>query len=129
MRRGDAGPLSWLYWALVVALVGFGAIGIFGIGLPFLVVGFVLAAIHPLRRQPRLFWPPLLAVIAFFAGWWLLGPVSCHASNAAPVECQSLIGITYSGDPVWIGPVVGLAAGAIVYVGTYAGLRRLRPSD
>ena len=129
-HRPHAG-LGVLYWVLVVVLIAFGAVGIFSVGLPFLVLGFVLGAIHPLRREPALFWTPVVAVVAFFAGWWLLGPVGCSAEStpngrAERVSCESLAGVTYDGEPFWIGPTVGAVAAAVLGGATYVGLARRR---
>lgn len=138
-EQASARPVRWPYWTLAIALIAFGAIGIFSIGLPFLALGLTLVAVAPLRRTAALFWPPIAAVIAFFAAWWLLGPVECisevratvveRGAEAPPpasenVTCESLVGISYDGEPFWLGPTAGVAAGALAYVALFL---RLRP--
>ncbi len=126
MSAREAHSTPWPYWSLATVLIAFGAVAIFSIGLPFLALGLVLIAVAPFRHEPRRFWPPVVAVIAFFAAWWTLSPVWCSARAFAPnaMECESGIGIEYDGNPMWIGPVAGLAAGLLFAAGTYAALRR-----
>ena len=117
----------WAYWALAIVLVAFGAVAIFSIGLPFLALGLTLIAVAPLRHAPSRFWPLVVAVIAFFAAWWVLGPVACVAettpSGGERRWCESLVGVTYAGSPTWIGPTFGVVGASLAYVGLHLALR------
>jgi hypothetical protein len=50
-RRASAVP----YWALAIALIGFGVVAIFSIGLPFLALGLALVVLAPVRTARRCF--------------------------------------------------------------------------
>jgi hypothetical protein len=105
------------YWITSLALVVFGFLTGFSIGQPFLLVGLALIVLGPFRRRPRIFWPALLAVIAFDVGYWAVVPFSCTASagvgasatsatsattaTTATTVCSSLIGLRYSGESVY----------------------------
>ena len=73
----------------------------FSIGRPFLLVGLAMLVLGRLRRRPALFWPPLVAVIAYNLGWWAVAPLSCSATQTvggpSTTVCSSLIGVRYSG--------------------------------
>jgi hypothetical protein len=68
------------YWMAALLLVAFGFVTGFSIGPPFFLVGLALLVLGPLRRWPRLFWPPLVGVLAFTLGVVLFIPLSCTAT-------------------------------------------------
>jgi hypothetical protein len=119
-RRASAVP----YWALAIALIGFGVVAIFSIGLPFLALGLALVVLAPVRHRPPVFWPILSGVAAFFVGFVLVAPLTCTASagtavgpGGSPPEtqttCSSLLGIAeYTGTGGYEPPLgPGVAAG------------------
>jgi hypothetical protein len=127
------------YWILAVALIVFGFITGFSIGQPFLLVGLVMLGLGPVRNRPVVFWPPLLGVVAFNVVYWAIAPFSCSATTvlgssegaATNTVCTSLIGLRYGGEGI-VNPsllpaiVVGLVAGVLVGLVTFAVLRRRR---
>ena len=100
------------YWALVAALCLFGIVGMFSIGMPFLILGITLAVVAPWRTQPAVLWPAVAAVVAFVAGFILVTPLGCStsASSASSVStdlpdqtttCTNVLGIDYSGQGLY----------------------------
>jgi hypothetical protein len=57
-----------------------GVWGIFSFGLPLLALGFTLAVLFGARRLPHIFWPPIVGVILFFAGYLLVAPLGCRSA-------------------------------------------------
>ena len=127
------------YWVGSLCLIAFGVVAMFSIGRPFLLVGLAMLILGPLRRRPVLYWPPLLAVIAYNVGYWAVAPLYCTATEAAggtsTTTCSSLIGIGYSGSGIYnpsLDPAnqAGLLLAAIVFVVALAGMlwqgRRVR---
>lgn len=119
------------YWAASLGLVAFGVVAMFSIGRPFLLVGLAMLLLGPLRSRPVLFWPPLVAVIAYNVGFWAVAPLSCTATEAAggtsTTTCSSLIGIGYSGSGIYnpsLDPAnqVGLLVAAIAFIVVLAAL-------
>jgi len=90
------------YWILTLCLVAFGFLGALSIGRPFLLVGIALLLLAPLRKRPRLFWPPLAAVVAYNAAWWAVVPIQCTATQVigevGRTVCTSLLGSTQEGS-------------------------------
>ena len=90
------------YWVTSIGLIIFGAVAMASIGRPFLLVGLAMLVLSPLRGRLVLFWPPLVAVIAYNVGYWAVAPLYCTATEAAGgtslTTCSSLIGISYSGS-------------------------------
>jgi hypothetical protein len=128
------------YWIVAVALIVFGFITGFSIGQPFLLVGLVMLGLGPVRNRPTVFWPPLLGVIAFNVVYLAIAPFSCTAGfaldssgtgTATGTVCTSLLGLRYGGEGI-VNPsllpaiVVGLVAGVLVGLVTFAVLRRRR---
>jgi hypothetical protein len=122
------------YWLLVAALVVFGLLAIFSIGMPFLTLGITLVVLGRWRCRPRIFWPPLAGVLSFFVGFVLIAPWSCTTTAAASGDpeafttCSNVLGLNYSGGgsynpPLWPALVVGLA---LAVAGTAATRRVLR---
>jgi hypothetical protein len=111
------------YWTTSAGLMAFGAIAMFSIGRPFLLVGFAMLALGRLRGRPVLYWPPLVAVIAYNIGYWAVAPLFCTATQEAgghsTTTCASFIGIGYAGAS---GPSLapanetGLLVGVIAFV-------------
>lgn len=113
------------YWVASLGLIAFGVVAMFSIGRPFLLVGLAMLILGPLRRRPVLFWPPLLAVIAYNVGYWAVAPLYCTATEAAggtsTTTCSSLIGIGYSGSGIYnpsLDPAnqAGLLLAAVAFV-------------
>jgi hypothetical protein len=124
------------YWVASLGLLGFGIVGMFSIGRPFFLVGLAMLVLGPLRRRPILFWPPLLAVIAYNVGYWAVAPLSCTAIEAvggtSTTTCSWLIGIDYSGSGIFnpsldLANQVGLVVAAVIFVVVLAAnVRRAR---
>ena len=124
------------YWVLVVVLVMFGVLTGFSIGLPFLLLGVVLAILAPYRHRPSLFWPPVLAVLALVTGFVLVAPLGCTATATSRglgttnhTVCTNAVGIDYSGDGIYNPSLlpallVGVAAAVIVATVARMVLRR-----
>jgi hypothetical protein len=121
------------YWVTSLGLIVFGVIGMFSIGRPFFLVGLAMLILGPLRRRPILFWPPLLAVIAYNVGYWAVAPLSCTAieavGGASTTTCSWLIGIDYSGSGMFnpsldLANQVGLVLAALVFVVVLAAIAR-----
>ena len=89
------------YWITAAALLLFGFITGFSIGQPFFAVGLAMMVLSWLRHRPRLFWPPMSGVIAFYVGYLAIAPFTCNATAPAgggsTTICSSLLGIRYSG--------------------------------
>jgi hypothetical protein len=133
------------YWIAALLLVAFGFVTGFSIGPPFLLVGLALLVLGPLRRWPRLFWPPLVGVIAFTFGVALFIPLTCTATAAdvgqiSNTVCTGLLGQTWSGSGLYNPPPeafasafrLGLGAGVAAAIATVVWLtlrrRRERPA-
>jgi hypothetical protein len=117
------------YWVLVLLLISLGIVAIFSIGLPFFVLGLVLAALWPVRHKRAVFYPTVLGLAAFFVVGFLLIPLGCRTaaveagSEPGPVVCDSALGIEYAGRlpyraPQWPAFLGGLVGGALVAVAT-----------
>jgi hypothetical protein len=117
---------------VVIVLIAFGVLGIFSIGMPFLLLGLVLAALGPSRRESTVFWPGVMATIAFILGFAVVTPLGCTASasvtdpesageqqlSVSHTTCSNALGIDYSGEgtynpPLWPALVAGLLGGAM----------------
>ena len=118
------------YWIASLSLIAFGVVAMFSIGRPFLLVGLAMLILGPLRSRPVFYWPPLVAVIAYNAGYWLVAPIYCSVTQdvggSSATTCSSLIGISHPGsspDP-WLAAahVTGLQSAAIAFVVTLAAM-------
>ncbi len=122
------------YWIASAALIVFGILGSMTIGQPFVIVGLAMVVLGPFRHRPLVFWPPMLAVIAYTVTFWAISPLYCSATSPAggptgPTTCSSLIGIPW---PATAGGVatsvfdqtksVGLLVAAIVFIVVLAAL-------
>jgi hypothetical protein len=116
------------YWITSLALIGFGILGAASIGQPFFLVGLAMVLLGAFRGRPLIFWPPLLAVIAYNLAFLAVAPFYCTASSTvgrtATTVCSSLIGLRYTGEgiynpslmpAVWVGlTFAGLTAIAVL---------------
>lgn len=142
----DRGRTPIWYWVLIGVLIGFGMISILTIGAAFIVVGGTLAALAPVRRRPRIFWPVLAIVLGFLAGYVAVAPWGCSQSTSAtstdgvvttstsPVECSSLAGVEYSGTdgyepPLTPGLLAGLAVGGLAGIVVFVTASVAAPHD
>lgn len=131
---------EWPYWLFVALLLAVGFVSILSIGAPFLLLGVTLALLAPYRRRPRVFWPWLLGVLGFIAGYISVAPLSCLTAASrfgattenAYTTCSSALGIRYSGGvgyspPLWPAFLAGLAVGFSLYLTTrFAATNRKR---
>lgn len=125
------------YLAVAIALVGFGALGIFSIGAPFLLTGVLMLGFFGRRSHAEVIVPALLWPWVFTFVYVLVGPLGCTSTSIeAPGEaitgmfttCTNVLGIDYSGPgayspPLW--PAV-LAAGAVATGASLAVRSQLR---
>jgi hypothetical protein len=95
------------YWAIVVALILFGSLGIFSIGAPFLLLGVTLAVLSPWRTRRDVLATGMLVIVAFVVGYVLVAPLSCtataisrlgEAQSEGTTICRNLLGIKYEGS-------------------------------
>jgi hypothetical protein len=121
------------YWLVCVVLLGSGYLAGFSIGVPFFYVGLAMLILSPLRRRHIVFWPLLLAVIAFEVGYFAVAPFYCSASQAidgpTTTVCTSLLGLRYEGgeglDPLrMLSPVAGVALATLTAFVTWLVMRR-----
>jgi len=93
------------YWITSFGLIAFGVVAMLSIGRPFLLVGLAMLVLGPLRRHPTLYWPPIVAVIAYNVGWWAVAPMYCTATQAvggvSTTICSNLLGLTWSGSGIY----------------------------
>ena len=113
------------YWITSLGLIAFGFLGALSIGRPFFLVGLAMLVLGPVRRRPTLFWPPLLAVVAYNVGYWAVAPLYCTATEAvgglSTTVCSSVLGINYSGSGLYnpsLDPanMAGLLLAAVAFV-------------
>jgi hypothetical protein len=115
-----AGPIA--YWALVVVLLGFGYLGPFSIGLPFLLLGIALAIVSQRRHETGVVAAGVATIVGFTVGYILVAPLGCttSANGVDPVEhtvCTNILGIDYSGTGVYNPSLLpGLVAGVVLAV-------------
>ena len=123
------------YWALSLVLVIFGWLTGFSIGRPFLLVGLTMLLLGAFRHRPLVFWPPMLAVIAYDITYWAIAPLGCTATvttaGVGRTVCSNLLGLPYEGEGIYnpsLRPAVvaGLVVASIVFVVTVATLLWLR---
>ncbi len=113
------------YWIASLGLIAFGFLGALSIGRPFFLVGLAMLVLGPVRRRPALFWPPLLAVVAYNVGYWAVAPLYCTATGTvggpSTTACSSVLGINYSGTGLYnpsLDPanLAGLLLAAVTFV-------------
>lgn len=97
-----------------------------------------MLVLGPVRRRPALFWPPLLAVVAYNAAYWAVAPLYCTATEAvgglSTTVCSSVLGINYSGtgsDNPWLDPanMAGLLLAALAFIVVLAAMILTRRSE
>lgn len=131
-----------LYWLVVSLCIVIGVLGIFSIGMPFLLIGATLGVVAPFRGERHRFWPPLVAVVLFIAGYVLVAPLGCTTSatisetSAVDVQegsttCTNLLGIDYSrpgiyNPPLWPALLAASMAAAAGFVASRILLGRRR---
>jgi hypothetical protein len=88
------------YWALIVILIGFGFLGILSIGLPFLLLGIMLAILARRRHETGVIAAGVAAIVGFTLGYILFVPINCTTAERAPIGthtvCGNILGINYS---------------------------------
>jgi hypothetical protein len=110
------------YWTLVVVLIGFGYLGLFSIGFPFLLLGITLAIVSQRRHETGVVAAGVGAIVGFTVGYILIAPLGCttSANSVDPIEhtvCTNILGIDYSGTGVYNPSLIpGLLAGLVVAV-------------
>jgi hypothetical protein len=113
------------YWVASLALMVFGFLSSLSIGQPFLLVGVAMLVLGAFRRRPLIYWPPLLAVIAYDVVYWAVAPFSCYArSDAGQISntaCSSLIGAHYAGVGIFTPSLLPAIVAGLVGAGV-AGL-------
>jgi hypothetical protein len=121
------------YWLVCSVLLGFGYLAGFSIGLPFFYLGVAMLILSPLRRWTSVFWPLLVAVIAFQVAYFAVAPFYCSATQAIGeptiTVCSSLIGIRYEGGggfdpPRTMALVAGVASAIVTAVATWLVMHR-----
>jgi hypothetical protein len=126
------------YWITSLGLIAFGFVGMFSIGRPFLLVGLAMLVLGPVRRRPMIFWPPLLAVVAYNVGYWAVAPLYCTATEAvgglSTTVCSSVLGINYSGSGLYnpsLDPanMAGLLLAAVAFAVVLASIILKRRSE
>lgn len=89
------------YWVASLTLIGFGLLAGFSIGQPFFLVGLAMLLLGSFRHRPLVFWPPMLAVVAYNVVYWAVAPFGCVAilttDGVGMTSCSSLLGIHYEG--------------------------------
>ena len=112
------------YWITSLILVAFGLAGAMTIGRPFFLVGIVMLVLGRVRHRPRVFWPPLLGLVAYNVTFWTITPFYCSATSAvggdSSTTCSSLIGIPWPADASGVadpGAVFMITNGVGVVVG------------
>jgi len=123
------------YWTTSLILVAFGIAGALSIGRPFFLVGVAMLVLGRVRHRPRIFWPPLLSLVAYNVVFWTISPLYCSAGSSpggvSTTTCSSLIGIPWPADAGGVadpGAVfviangVGVAVGIAVFVAVFVRL-------
>lgn len=132
---GGGGGQRVAYWVLSLGLVVFGLLAGFSIGQPFFLVGLTMILLGAFRQRPLVFWPPILAVIAYNITYWAIAPLGCNwtvgSAGVGRTVCSNLIGLPYAGEGIYnpsLRPAVaaGLVVASIVFLLTVTTLLWLR---
>ena len=116
------------YWVTSLLLIGFGLLAGLSIGRPFFLVGLAMLLLGVFRHRPLVFWPPMLAVVAFDIIYWAVAPGGCSTTGSTgQTVCTSFLAIRYQGEGVynpslWPAVVAGLLVAAVVLVLTFVTL-------
>ncbi|CAN5637003.1 hypothetical protein BH23CHL8_BH23CHL8_12510 [soil metagenome] len=101
MRRSDWRD-NVAYWALSLALVAFGFIAGFSIGQPFFLIGLAMLVLGAFRHRALVFWPAMLAVVAYNIAYWAIAPLGCTSTitsdGGGRTVCSNLLGLPYEGE-------------------------------
>jgi hypothetical protein len=87
------------YWITSLGLIAFGFLGMFSIGRPFFLVGLAMLVLGPVRRRPMIFWPSLLAVVAYNVGYWAVAPLHCTDERERAMKVALPVGGGYPTCP------------------------------
>jgi hypothetical protein len=133
------------YWIASLALVVFGFLSSFSIGQPFFLVGLAMLVLGAFRGRPFIFWPPLLAVVAYNLAFVAVAPLYCTGTftgtstvgSTSTTVCSNLIGVRYSGEGIYNPSLlpavaVGLIVAGVTAIAVFAFLlwkRRTRSSE
>jgi hypothetical protein len=100
------------YWMTSLALIVFGLVAGFSIGLPFFLVGVAMLLLGRIQHRALIFWPPMLGFVAFNLAYWLTVPFYCSGSSFPPrATCASLSGISWPYDSSGLSPSPDAIAG------------------
>jgi hypothetical protein len=106
------------YWFATFTLLVLGFLTGFSIGPFLLLVALAMLVLGPFRRRPRIYWPPMAAVLGFLVGYLAVAPLYCTASSIGGADstvCSSLFGIKYAGSDTYNPPLLpGLSAGLVL---------------
>ena len=124
------------HWASSLVLIGFGYLASFSIGQPIFLIGLAMLLLGVFRHRPLVFWPPMLAVIAYDIAYWAVAPLGCTstitASGVGRAVCSNLLGLPYEGEgiynpslrPAMLTALIVAAVAYIVVLGTLYWRRR-----
>ena len=122
--------MGYWFFSLAVLLIGF--LTGFSIGVFILPIGVALVLLGPVRRRPRVYWPALMAVVGFVAGYLLFVPLTCTATSATSggegaTVCQSILGPGYRiagmvEPPTDLARLAGIIGAGFAAVATLVGL-------
>jgi hypothetical protein len=122
----------------VILLITFGAITGFSIGIPFLLLGVLLLTLGPARHRPTIFWPIVIAYLAFITTYVLVAPLGCLSSGSVggpdTTRCTNLLGLDYSGDgrynpSLWPALLAGILGAAVAGAVARPLIRRARSTS
>jgi hypothetical protein len=129
------------YFAIAIGLIIFGTLGLFSIGIPFLLTGVMLLVLYPVRLRRELFWPPIVGVWGFVIGYVLVAPLVCTSTSfsaaggaeSSQTTCDGLL-LHYSGEGLYNPPLLpavlaGLAVAALTAFGVRWLFSRSQPKD
>jgi hypothetical protein len=112
------------YWAVSIALIVFGILGLMSIGLPFLMIGLAMLLLSRFRDRALVYWPIMLGLIAGNVTFWAIAPAYCSASSTLDggsfaASCSSLTGIPWPTDATGnvIPAAFGISASTALIVG------------
>jgi hypothetical protein len=127
------------YWTVAVVLIAYGIAGAMTIGRPFFLIGLAMLVLGPVRHRPRVFWPPLLGLVAYNIAFWTITPFYCSATSVvggpSTTTCSSLIGIPWPADSSGVADpgaafvitnLVGVVVGIAVFAAVLFRLSRSR---
>ena len=121
------------YWAVTVFLIGFGFLGILSIGLPFLLLGIMLAILSRRRHETGVIAAGVAAIVGFTLGYLLIVPGVCTSTQlssqaASHTVCTNILGINYSGasgyDPGLLPGVIASLVLAVLFANATRWLAR-----